>query len=169
MLNINTQQTSTDMTSSKSIQKLLLEQLEGQNAHVSFDQAVQGLTYKQTGIKVEGIPHTIWELIEHIRLAQDDILEFCENPEYQALEWPDDYWPKSHQPESNQEFQQAVQAIGEGIESMRKMISNPEIPLQTPFAHGDGQTLFREAMLIVDHNAYHIGQIVLIRRLLESW
>ncbi len=159
------------MTSSKSksVSKLLLEQLEGENAHASFDQAVQGLSYKQTGIKVEDVPHTIWELIEHIRLAQDDILEFCQNPRYEALDWPDDYWPESHKPDSKQELQQAKQAVRDGLESMRKIIIDPENDLQTPLPHGDGQTLFREAMLIVDHNAYHIGQIVLIRRLMGSW
>lgn len=157
------------MPSEKTVRELLLEQLEGKNAHVDFDQAVQGLTYKQTGIKVERLPHTIWELIEHIRIAQADILEFCKNSDYEELDWPADYWPESHQPESEEELQASIKAIREGLEEMRDMIRNPENDLQTPLDHGDGQTLFREAMLIVDHNAYHIGQIVQIRRLLGSW
>ena len=157
------------MASEKTTRELLLEQLEGRNAHVNFEQAVQGLTYKQTGIKVEGLPHTIWELIEHIRIAQADILEFCKNPEYEELDWPKDYWPESSMPESKQQLEASVQAVREGLEEMRNMLRDRENDLQTPFEHGTGQTLFREAMLIVDHNSYHIGQIVQIRRLLGSW
>lgn len=147
----------------------MLEQLAGGHAHVDFYQAVQGLTFKQAGIRVEGVPHTIWELMEHIRIAQDDILEFCKNPNYEELDWPDDYWPPDSKPESKEAFEKSVRAITEGIEEMRKLIRDPQNNLQKPFAHGEGQTLFKEAMLIVDHNAYHIGQMVLIRRLLGSW
>ncbi len=154
---------------SKSIRDLLLEQLEGKNAHVDFNQAVQGLTYKQTGIKVERVPHTIWELIEHIRIGQEDILEFCKNPNYEEIDWPDDYWPESSKPADKQELEQSIQAVRDGIEEMKDLVRDPENDLQKPFPHGDGQTLFREAMLIIDHNAYHIGQIVQIRRLLGSW
>lgn len=157
------------MASTKTIRDLILEQLEGKNAHVDFDQAIQGLTYKQTGIKVEGIPHTIWELIEHIRIGQDDILEFCKNPDYEEIDWPEDYWPESSQPESKEELETSIQAVRDGLEEMRDLVRDQENDLQAVFPHGDGQTLFREAMLIVDHNAYHIGQIVQIRRLLGSW
>jgi len=157
------------MQSEKSIRDLLIEQLEGRNAHVEFSQAVQGLTYKQTGISVEGLPHTIWELIEHIRIAQADILEFCTNPDYEALDWPDDYWPESSQPESKEELESSIEAVKDGIEQMKALVRDPERELQVPFDYGDGQTLFREALLIVDHNAYHIGQIVLTRRLLGTW
>lgn len=157
------------MGSEKTIRSLLLEQLEGRNAHVDFNQAVQGLTYKQVGIRVEDVPHTIWELIEHIRIAQDDILEFCKNADYKALDWPNDYWPEKSKPDSQEQFEASVQSVQKGIEEMRKQIRDPRTDLLQPFSHGDGQTLFREAMLIVDHNAYHIGQIVLIRRLLGSW
>lgn len=154
---------------SKSVRELLLEQLEGKNAHVDFIQAVQGLTYKQAGINVEGLPHTIWDLIEHIRISQRDILVFCQNPDYEEIKWPEDYWPESSSPENKQEFEESVQAVRDGLDEMRAMIKDPDNNLQRPFTHGDGQTLFREAMLIVDHNAYHIGQIVQIRRLLGSW
>lgn len=157
------------MGSDKTVRSLLLEQLEGKNAHVGFYQAVQGLTYKQAGIRVEGVPHTIWELIEHIRIAQDDILEFCNNPNYEALDWPKDYWPDESRPESKEQYEESVQAVQDGIEEMGKLIRDPKNNVQQVFPHGDGQTLFREAMLIVDHNAYHIGQIVLVRRLLGSW
>ena len=157
------------MSEKKTTRELLIEQLDGKNAHVDFDQAVQGLTYKQTGIKVERLPHTIWELIEHIRIAQEDILEFCKNPDYEELDWPREYWPESSSPESEQQFDKSIKDIRDGISEMKDMVRDPENDLHTPLPHGDGQTLFREAMLIVDHNAYHIGQIVQIRRLLGSW
>lgn len=154
---------------SKSVRELLLEQLEGKHAHVDFNQAVQGLTYKQSGIKVEGLPHTIWQLIEHIRISQRDIIDFSKNSDYEEMNWPDDYWPESAGPESKGQFEESIQAVRKGIEEMRDLIRNPENDLQTPIPHGSGQTLFREAILIVDHNSYHIGQIVQIRRLLGSW
>ncbi len=157
------------MKSAKTSRDLLLEQLGGKNAHVDFDQAVQGLTYKQAGINVEGVPHTIWELIEHIRISQADILEFCKNPDYEAIDWPDDYWPEASAPNDKNELEESIQAVRDGIEEMRELVRDPDNDLQAIFSHGDGQTLFREAMLIVDHNAYHIGQIVLIRRLLGNW
>lgn len=157
------------MEASKTVRELLLEQLGGRNAHVDFNQAIQGLTYKQTGIQVEGLPHTIWQLIEHIRRSQDDILEFSNNADYKALDWPDDYWPESAGPADKSEFEKSVQAVRDGINEMKALISDSDNDLQTPFAHGEGQTLFREAMLIVDHNSYHIGQIVQIRRMLGSW
>ncbi|MGM0546642.1 MAG: DinB family protein [Bacteroidota bacterium] len=157
------------MESEKTVRALLLEQLDSRNAHVDFDQSVQGLTFKQTGIRVEGVPHTIWELIEHMRIAQSDILEFCKNPDYEELDWPDDYWPEKSAPENKEMFNKSVRAVKDGIEKMRELIQDPKNNLQQPFSHGDGQTFFREAILIVDHNAYHIGQIVLIRRLLGSW
>lgn len=130
------------MQSEKSIRELLLEQLEGRNAHVDFNQAVQGLTYKQTGIKVEGLPHTIWELIEHIRIGQDDILEFCKNPHYEELNWPEEYWPESSQPENEEQMQESVQAVREGLEEMKEMVRNPENDLQTPFPHGRDRRYF---------------------------
>lgn len=157
------------MESEKAVRSLLLEQLEGKNAHVDFNQAVQGLTYKQAGIRVEGVPHTIWELIEHIRIAQDDILEFSKNPDYEAPVWPDEYWPADSKPRSKEQFEKSIGAIQKGIKEMKELVRNPQNNLQKLLSYGDGQTLFREAMLIVDHNAYHIGQIVLIRRLLGSW
>ncbi|TYP93674.1 DinB superfamily protein [Fodinibius salinus] len=157
------------MKAQKTVRELLLEQLEGNQAHVDFDQAVQGVSYKQTGIKVEGVPHTIWELIDHIRIAQADILEFCRNPDYKELDWPNDYWPEHSSPPDKETFEQSIRAIRDGIEEMKALIRDSKNNLRKPLPHGDGQTLFREAMLIVDHNAYHIGQIVQIRRMMGIW
>lgn len=157
------------MESRKPVRELLLEQLEGKQAHVDFDQAVQGLSHKQAGIKIEGLPHTVWELIEHIRIAQADILEFCRNPDYEELDWPKDYWPENSGPSDKETFEESIRAVRNGIEEMRALVRDSESDLQKPLPHGNGQTLFREAMLIVDHNAYHIGQIVQTRRMMGSW
>ncbi|HEX6983183.1 MAG TPA: DinB family protein [Balneolaceae bacterium] len=157
------------MKSSKSIRDLLLEQLAEKNAHIDFERAVDNLSVEDAGSPVEGLPHTIWQLIEHIRIAQNDILEFCKNPDYEEINWPDDYWPKSSEPTNKEALTASIQTVKDGIQEMREMVENPGNELQAPFPHGNGQTLFREAMLIVDHNAYHIGQIVQIRRLLGSW
>lgn len=157
------------MKNQRAIRKLLIEQLEGRNAHVDFNQAVQGITCRQAGIKVENAPHTIWELVEHIRIAQDDILEFCTNEDYEEIAWPDDYWPDSHKPADEQTWSDSKAAVRLGIERMKEIVRNPELDMLEPLPHGNGQTLFREAMLIVDHGAYHIGQIVQLRRLLGNW
>lgn len=157
------------MASTKTTRDLLLEQLLGENAHVSFKDAVNGLSVDVAGTEIDGLPHTIWDLIEHIRIAQDDIIEFSQNKEYEPMEWPADYWPQSHQPENSRELEKAIDAVQTGIQTMAEMTKNPANNLRIPFEYGSGQTLFREAMLIVDHNAYHIGQIVQIRRMLNDW
>lgn len=157
------------MDAPQTTRDLLLEQLSGRNAHVSFSEAVDGLSARQAGQQPQGLPHTIWDLIEHIRIAQQDIISFSRDASYEAPEWPDDYWPDSHAPENADALQRSIRLVEEGLETMRAMVRDPDNDLQVPFAHGSGQTLFREAMLIVDHNAYHIGQIIQIRRLLGSW
>ncbi|MGD8428582.1 MAG: DinB family protein [Balneolaceae bacterium] len=157
------------MRAQKSVKELLLEQLKGRNAHIDFGSAVEHLTPEDAGANVDKIPHTIWDLIEHIRLAQEDILDFCKNPDYEELDWPNDYWPKVSKPSSKKELEDGIQAVKKGIKEMRDLIRDKEEDLLTPIAHGSGQTLFREALLIVDHNAYHIGQIVQLRRLLDCW
>lgn len=151
------------------IRELLLEQMSERNAHVDFPKAVEGLSLEETGLKPKGFDHSIWELIEHIRIAQYDILEFSRNPDYKSPSWPDGYWPQEHQPSDIEEWQTSVKAIAEDHKEMEELVKNPENDLLEPLPHGDGQTLFREAMLIVDHNAYHIGQIVQLRKALDIW
>lgn len=157
------------MNGQSRIRKLLLEQLSGRNAHVDFDRAVENLVIKDVGIRPNRLPHSIWELVEHIRIAQHDILDFSRSSDYTSLSWPDDYWPDTQQPASQKQWEEALAAIREDHQGMVDLIMNEEKDLLEPIPHGDGQTLFREAMLIVDHNAYHIGQIVLVRRALDIW
>jgi uncharacterized damage-inducible protein DinB len=151
------------------LKELLLEQFTQQNAHVVFDKAVDGLALNDVGVRPEKLPHSIWELAEHIRIAQHDILDFSQNPNYQGLNWPDDYWPSSARPEDQQAWDASKESFHQDKNEMEEFVRQTDLDLMKPLAHGNGQTLFREILLIIDHNAYHIGQIVQVRRLLGSW
>lgn len=147
----------------------LVDQLTGENAHISLQRAVEGLSFEEAGIIPEHGVHSIWMLVEHIRIAQHDILDFSRNPDYHALSWPDDYWPRDSAPKNEEEWNRTLTAIRRDREEMIKLVKDSANDLLAPIPHGDGQTLFREAMLIVDHNSYHIGQIVQVRRMLGNW
>ncbi len=157
------------MDSPQRIRNFILDQLEGGNAHVDFNKAVEGLNPDESGIKIDPSLHTIWELMEHIRIAQHDILDFSRNPNYETTPWPEGYWPESPRPKDRQEWDDTIEAFQDDHRAMVDLIKDPENDLLNPLPHGDGQTLFREAMLIVDHNAYHIGQIVQLRKALGNW
>ena len=157
------------MDNQSRIKELLLEQFQNKNAHVTFEEAIKGVSYHDVGIRPEGLPHSIWELVEHIRLAQFDILDFSRNADYDPPEWPEDYWPEMAHPTDESQWKESLESIRKDRQAVVNLIQNPETDVLKPLAHGSGQTLFREAMLIVDHNAYHIGQIVQVRRLLGTW
>lgn len=157
------------MDEQSKLRNLLVKQLAGRHAHVDFKQAVEGLPFNQVGVCPDGFPHTIWELAEHIRIAQRDILEFSRDPTYESPVWPDGYWPDDQCPENISQWNDSVQAVQDDHGQMIQLIKNPETDLLASLEHGDGQTLFREAILIIDHNAYHIGQIVQLRRFLGNW
>jgi hypothetical protein len=157
------------MPNQSRIKELLLNQFTKQKAHIGFDEAVDGLALDDVGIRPENLPHSIWELAEHIRIAQHDILDFSCNPDYQALNWPDDYWPSSRRPENQQKWENTIRSFHQDHKSMENFIRQTNNDLTEPLEHGNGQTLFGEILLIVDHNSYHIGQIVQVRRLLGNW
>lgn len=147
----------------------LIKLLQKSEAHAGFERAVKGLAAAKMGIRPEGLPHSAWELLEHIRLAQRDILEFSQSDEYQARKWPDDYWPASPKPSSSAAWEKSVDAVLADRDSFIRLLKNPKRDLYEPFPWGDGQTLLREALLIADHNAYHVGEIVTVRQLLKAW
>ena len=142
--------------------------LAGGGAHADFNAAVRGLPPKLRGARAPGLPHTAWQLLEHLRRAQWDILDFSRNPKYKPLRWPDDYWPKQEAPRTG-EWDKSVRQFRADLAAMRKLVANPRTDLNAPLAWGDGQTILREALLMADHNAYHIGQMVLVRRALGAW
>ena len=149
----------------------LLELLRGGHAHLSFDDAVRDLPADLRGKAPRGSPYTAWQLVEHMRLAQDDILRFSRNTDgsYEELEWPDDYWPKAKAPRDDAEWEASLAAFRADRKAMEALVADPAQDLFAPFPWGDGQTLLREAMLAADHTAYHLGQLVLLRRLIGAW
>lgn len=151
------------------LRRQLLALLTWEDAHVSFDDAVKGVPAHARGIQAPGLPYSLWQLLEHIRLAQRDILEFCIDPGYQARKWPDDYWPKSPAPPSSQAWRQSVSAIRSDRRDLIRLLSDGAVDLFAQIPHGQGQTYLREIVLVADHNAFHVGQIVVVRRLLGVW
>lgn len=146
----------------------LRELLTAGNAHITFDDAVRDFPIGQVGVRASGSPHSAWELLEHIRIAQRDILLFSLGPEhgYEELKWPDDYWPASPAPADPKHWSKSIESCREDLKAFLSLLEHGD--LYVPFAWGQGQTLLREALLIADHNAYHVGQIMLLRRMLES-
>ena len=157
------------MDSNQSLRKEVDRILSGKGAHADFDAAVAGLAPELRGVKPGGAPHSAWELLEHLRIAQWDMLEFSRDPKHVSPAWPAGYWPKSSEPESGPAWGRTVKAIHRDLAAMRKLVSDPKSDLFTPFAHGEGQTLLREALQMADHNAYHVGELILLRRMLGAW
>jgi hypothetical protein len=145
----------------------LINLLTKAEAHVDLESSIKDFPIKLRGIKPEGSPHTPWQLLEHIRIAQWDILEFSRSGKHKSPKWPDDYWPKTEAPPDDKAWDKSVKQIHADLKAISGLVSDPENDLVTPLAHGDGQTLLREVLLVADHNAYHLGQLILLRRILE--
>jgi hypothetical protein len=142
--------------------------LAGRGAHADFDAAVADFPAELYSAKPHGAPHSAWDLLEHLRIAQWDMLEFSRNPKHVSPEWPEGYWPEKSEPGKAQ-WEHSVKAFRKDLAEMRKLVANPKSDLFTPFPHGEGQTLLREALQLADHNAYHIGELVFLRRILGCW
>ena len=158
------------MDSIQSLRKELDRLLAGKGAHADLDAAVADFPAKLRGTKAQGVPsHTAWELLEHLRIAQWDMLEFSRDPKHVSPAWPAGYWPKNAAPERAEDWEKSVKAFQRDLAAMRKLVEDPKSDLFTPFEHGEGQTLLREAMQMADHNAYHVGELIYLRRLLGAW
>jgi len=142
----------------------ILYLLRGGGAHLSFDEAVKRFAPAVRGLKPAGAPHTAWQLVEHMRIAQRDILEFSRNAMHVSPEFPDGYWPKSEAPPSASAWNRSLRAFRADLQAMAALVAKPSTDLFARIAHGDGQTILREALLVADHNAYHLGQLVLLRQ-----
>jgi DinB family protein len=147
----------------------LLSLLRGGGAHLDFDAAVGGLPPELRGAKPAGQPHTPWRLLEHMRIAQWDILEFSRNPRHVSPPFPQGYWPAGEAPPDEVAWDRSVAAFRADLKAMQDLVADPATDLFAPIPHGEGQTVLREALLVADHNAYHLGQLVLLRRLLGAW
>ncbi|HEY5609688.1 MAG TPA: DinB family protein, partial [Thermoanaerobaculia bacterium] len=140
-----------------------------EDAHVHFNRAIDGFPAGLRGRKPEGLPHTPWQLLEHLRLTQFDILDFCRNPRYVELSSMEEYWPKSDAPADDQAWEESVAAFRRDLEAIKQLAMDPSIDLFARVPQGTGQTFLREILLVADHNAYHVGQIVDVRRALGAW
>ena len=157
------------MTSDKSLRDHLLELLGGGQAHLDFEKAIAWLPVKLQGARPPGLPHSPWRLLEHMRIAQWDILRFSVDPKHKSPEWPAGYWPAGDAPPDKKAWDRAVSAFRADLQAMKDLVSDSGTDLFKPISHGQGQTILREALLVADHNAYHLGQLVTVRRLLGAW
>lgn len=152
----------------QSLREHLVELLTGGHAHAKFEDAIKGLPEKLRGAKPQNFPHSPWMILEHLRLAQSDILEFSRNKKHESPKWPEGYWPKTEAP-SEEAWTKSVDQFESDLSAMKDLIKNPSTDLFAKIPWGDGQTILREALLVADHNAYHVAQLVDVRRLLGDW
>ena len=153
-------------SSDSELRKQLLSLLEGRWAHQDFTSAVRDFPVSMAASKPGGAPHSGWELLEHLRITQHDILEFSSSPHYQSLEWPRDYWPPSDTPPHAKAWAGSVAAFEEDLNALKKLAADPERDLHKPLPNGDGQTLLREILLVADHNSHHLGQLLFLKKML---
>jgi DinB family protein len=153
----------------KQLREHVLYLLNGGGAHARFDDVIKDISENLRGAKADGLPHSAWMLLEHLRLAQSDILEFSRNSKHKSPEWPGGYWPKTATPPSTAAWNKSVRQFRKDLKAMQSLVANPKTDVYARIPWGDGQTVLREALLLADHNAYHLGQLVDLRRLLGAW
>jgi hypothetical protein len=151
------------------LRKELAYLLKGGGAHVHFMDALEGFPEGKRGTYAQGLPHTGWQLLEHARLAQWDILEFSRNPNHVSPDFPEGYWPKVPAPQTDEEWNDSMYAFRRDLREMIRLVENRHTDLHVPIPHGEGQTILREALVLADHNSYHLGQLIDLRRALGSW
>lgn len=149
--------------------RIVASALDWEQAHSKFDSAIENLAPDLRGQRPAGLPHSIWELVDHIRRTQHDLLEFCRNPAYQDPKWPDDYWPESPAPTSDAEWTQCIDTIHRDAAAFAAFTADSTGDLTATIPHGTGQTYLRTVIVAIDHTSYHVGQIVDARRLLGAW
>jgi len=164
-----TKKNSTGANHDQALREQLVALLKGGGAHVHFMDALDGFPEAKRGTFVEGLAHTGWQLIEHVRIAQWDIVEFSRDPKHVSPGFPEGYWPKTPVPPDQAAWQKSVEAFQQDLEEMIKLVNNPKTDLYMVIPHGDGQTILRQALLLADHNAYHLGQLIDLRRALGAW
>jgi len=157
------------MKNDKALREHVIKLLKGGEAHLDFDSAVKNMPAELQGKRPKGAQHSPWEELEHLRIAQWDILEFARNPKHVSPEFPTGYWPTSPAPPNEVAWNKSLKAFRADLKVLIELVENESTDLFKPFPHGEGQTVLRQALLTADHNAYHLGQLVLIRRLLGAW
>ena len=157
------------MSTPEDVREQLLRALQGGSAHPEVTSALGGVPAEARGRRAPGLPHTLWQLLEHLRIAQRDILDFGRTPDHESPPFPEGYWPESEAPPSDAAWAESIEAIRGDLDALQKIVADRKIDLTAPIPHLDGPTWFREVMLVVSHNAYHLGQFVQVRRALGCW
>jgi len=156
------------MQTDTALRNLLVSFLEGE-AHLSLADALKGFPSKDINVKPRNVPYTFWHLLEHIRIAQWDIVDFVKNPDYKELRFPQDYWPAPKAKATRKDWLNTIARIEADTREMIAIVKDPATDLHAKIPHGDGQTILREAILIVDHNSYHIGEFAILRQVQKNW
>ena len=143
--------------------------LDWGDAHADFDRAVQNFPPDLRGRRIRGLPYSAWQIVEHLRIAQQDLLEFATNPKYREKSWPADYWPKEPAPPNARAWNASIAAFRKDRAALKRLATDPKVRLASKIPHGSGQTYLREILLALDHNAYHVGELIVLRRLLGAW
>ena len=157
------------MDQDASLRQHLLSLLTGGNAHTDFETAIKNVPAALRGKRPKGAEHSLWEVLEHMRIAQWDILEFSRDPKHRSPDWPGGYWPATPAPPDDKAWDKSVRAFRRDLKAMCALVAEESTDLFARIPHGNGQTILREALLVADHNAYHLGEMVLARRLLGAW
>jgi DinB superfamily len=157
------------MDSDTVVREQLRELLEGGDAHMTFDEAVANFPRDHMNTKAPNVPYTPWHLLEHIRLAQWDIIEFIRNPHYVSPPWPEGFWPAENVQADDVAWEKTIASYRAGLQSLLEMVADPTVNLYAPIPHGDGQSILREILVVSDHNAYHIGEFATLRQVMGIW
>jgi len=152
----------------KSLRDQLLSLLNGGNAHLGFEDFVKDFPVAKCGQRLEGLPYTAWQVLEHMRIAQWDILEFSRNPKHVSPKWPEGYWPPKEQGGTPELWQETISKFRDDLKEMENLVADSSKDLLAKIPHGTGQTVLREALLVADHNSYHLGALVVIGRILRA-
>lgn len=151
----------------QSLRDHVLSLLRGRNAHISFDAFVKDFPAAACDRKIEGLPYTAWQVLEHIRIAQWDILEFCRDPKHVSPKWPEGYWPKPDDLGNEELWKETIEKFRDDLKQMADLVADPANDLFAKIPHGTGQTILREALLVADHNGYHLGALVVMNRIVK--
>jgi len=157
------------MANDAALREHLINLLTEGHAHASFEAATRNVPVALRGKRPKGAEHSPWEILEHLRIAQWDILEFSRDAKHKSPDWPSGYWPKKPAPPDHKAWDKSIRAFRKDLKAMCELVQNTSTDLFAKIPHGDGQTILREALLVADHNAYHLGELVLVRRLLGAW
>ncbi|MDE1871106.1 MAG: DinB family protein [Candidatus Micrarchaeota archaeon] len=157
------------MDGDKIVREQLLSLLKGGNAHIRFNDAVRGFPAKHINSTLPNVPYSFWHLLEHMRITQNDILDFIENPRYRYLGWPKDYWPRKGSMATKRDWGDSIASFNSDSERLQGIVRNPKIDLYAKIPHGTGQSIAREIMLVADHTAYHLGEFVVMKRAIGEW